>query len=132
MILLDTSAAFALADSADERHADAIRLLEQIRSEKRVLFTHSYVLCEAFALAQRRLGTDAALDICARLRTLPLTVVDSDVHDRAITSLKSTKRRPTSLVDAVSFVVMEDRGVEMAFAFDDDFVKGGFRLFGSR
>lgn len=132
MILFDTSAAFALADTADARHADAVRLLKQIRSEHRVLFTHSYVLCEAFALAQRRLGNEAALDITERLRSLPLTVVDSDVHDRAITSLKATKRRPTSLVDAVSFVVMEDRGVDTAFAFDDDFVKGGFRLFGSR
>jgi predicted nucleic acid-binding protein len=31
-------------------------------------------------------------------------------------------------VDAVSFVLMEERGIETAFAFDSDFEEAGFRL----
>jgi predicted nucleic acid-binding protein len=39
--------------------------------------------------------------------------------------------RQVSLVDWTSFVLMRRRGTSEAFAFDDDFTRQGFTLFGS-
>ena len=41
--------------------------------------------------------------------------------------VRSSKRR-VSFVDEVSFVVMNERRIEVAFAFDRDFEDRGFRL----
>ena len=42
--------------------------------------------------------------------------------------MRAQPRLKASIVDAVSFVVMEDRGIEEAFAFGSDFEAAGFRL----
>jgi predicted nucleic acid-binding protein len=51
-------------------------------------------------------------------------------HERAVEWLRTAGRRHVSLVDAVSFVVMRARQIEVAFAFDPHFVRAGFRLLG--
>jgi predicted nucleic acid-binding protein len=54
--------------------------------------------------------------------------VDLALHDRAISWLKARSGKVPSLVDAVSFAVMRERGIREAFAFDEDFQRAGFRL----
>lgn len=128
MILFDTSAIYALADARDRRHRAAVRILDAMERAGESLLIHSYVLLETFALLHARHGLKTALRVDGQLHALPLAVVDRALHDRAAAFLRGSPRSRASLVDAVSFVVMQDRGIDTAFAFDPDFEAAGFRV----
>jgi predicted nucleic acid-binding protein len=85
------------------------------------------VIVEAVALAQRRLGHAAARALLNGLCPLLHVVwVDEALHAAGVSALLAGARRRVSLVDWVSFEVMRRRGIEVAFAFDRDFVAQGF------
>lgn len=89
---------------------------------------HAYVVIETSALVQRRLGMKAVERLHRGL--LPIvrvTMVDTSTHQRAVERWLAQRLRGLSLVDVTSFVVMRDQGLNHAFAFDDDFVREGFR-----
>ena len=129
MIFLDTSAIYAMADRADANHARATSLLKAALASSERLVTHNYVLVESMALLQHRLGLTSALALADDARTFDVEWVTSPMHDRAVAWLRQAGRRQVSLVDAVSFVVMRERGIEVALAFDPHFVREGFRPF---
>lgn len=130
MILLDTSAIYALANDGEAKHGAAVELLDRVQREGRELLTHTYVLVETFALLHRRHGIATAARVSDELRAVTTIVVDRELHDRAVSRLRHRTASKASLVDAVSFVLMGDRGIDEAFAFDDDFARAGFRLYG--
>jgi predicted nucleic acid-binding protein len=56
-VFVDTSAIYALLDRSDANHARARSVLPTLRHRRPV--THNYVLVEAVALVQARLGVEA-------------------------------------------------------------------------
>lgn len=132
MILADTSALYALASELDSDHRRAVALSKAIENSGVEILVHGYVLCETFALVHRRRGLEAALRMDDFARALTTLAVDRPLHDRAADRLRSGRPRRISLVDAVSFEIMEQRGIEAAFAFDPDFERAGFRLYDGR
>ena len=126
MIFLDTSAIYALADAADPNHRRARERLETVLAEGEEILTHSYVLVEAAALLQNRLGTAIALEFSEEARSFTIEWVGETLHWAAIRKLEASPRRQLSLVDQVSFLVMRARGVVRALAFDRHFRDEGF------
>ena len=89
--------------------------------------THSYVIVETVALAQRRLGAAAVREFLQELAPVVTTVwVDEPTHQAGIAALLAALPTQVSLVDFISFEVMRDQGISTAFGFDDDFVAAGF------
>ena len=129
MILLDTSAIYALASRDDVRHVEAVAALDRAEKEGQELLVHSYVLVESFALVHRRHGFDAAARVDGDLTSVLTITVDRPLHDRAVAWLRAHPSATASLVDAVSFVVMQQRGIQDALAFDPDFERAGFRIY---
>jgi predicted nucleic acid-binding protein len=87
-----------------------------------ILVTHNYVVVEAAALVQRRLGTDAVRVLLdAWLPALSVVFVDETLHRRGEAAYLGSLGRRVSLVDAVSFELVRDARLDRAFAFDDDF-----------
>lgn len=129
MIFLDTSAIYAWADAADPNHDVAVRRLTMILESGEELLTHNYVLVEAAALLQSRLGLAAALKLAKDSAAFVIEWVDDDLHAAGIRELERSKKRHLSLVDQVSFLVMRHRRVAIVFAFDPDFTSAGFHLF---
>lgn len=127
MIFVDTSALYALADSADPNHEKARRILDELLNRGEILLTHSYVLVESIALVQHRLGAAPAVRL-AESRGFEVAWVDAPRHDQAVHVLRARTRRRVSFVDIVSFEVMRARGIGTAFAFDEDFQREGFAL----
>ena len=127
MIFLDTSAIYALADRADENHRPATDLLRTILLSGDQLLTHNYVLVESMALLQHRLGLKSALQLADDAKGFELVWIGRTTHDEAVASLRAANRRQVSLVDAMSFMIMREHGIEVAFAFDPHFVEQGFR-----
>ena len=54
--------------------------------------------------------------------------VDATLHEAGLDLLLTERRRQLSLVDALSLVVMAQRRLEGAFAFDPHFEQEGFTL----
>jgi predicted nucleic acid-binding protein len=131
MIFLDTSLIYALADQTDPQHAQAKERLQAVLESGVEIFTHNYVLVEAMALIQSRLGLGAAVRLARDSRAFVIEWVDEATHEEAVRRLARLGRQGVSLVDQVSFLVMRRRGVGIALAFDADFEAEGFRLFGA-
>lgn len=107
-------------------HEAAARCFDDLTAEPGAI-THNYVVLEASALVQRRLGSEATRDLLEELvPALEIRWVGAELHDRASAGLLAAGRRRVSLVDWVSFEVMRRHGIERAFAFDRDFVAQGF------
>ena len=131
MIFLDTSAIYALADATDPQHGQAKERFQIVLESGEEIFTHNYVLVEAMALIQDRLGLEAAVRLARDSRAFNIEWVDEATHEEAVRRLARLGKRRVSLVDQVSFLVMRRRGAEIALAFDADFQAECFRLFGS-
>lgn len=126
-VFVDTSHLYALLDEDDANHRTAVRTWRQALDDE-PLVTHAYVVIETSALVQRRLGMAAATHLHrALLPAVSLIAVDEPTHARAVERWLTTAARQLSLVDITSFVVMADRGISAALAFDRDFEGAGFR-----
>lgn len=128
MIFLDTSAIYAWADAADANHDTAVQRLQAILDSGEALVTHNYVLVEALALLQSRLGLAAAIKLAKDSAAFVIEWVDDDLHSSGLHELEQSKKRQISFVDHISFLVMRRRELTTAFAFDPDFTSAGFRL----
>ena len=129
MTFIDTSAIYAWVDVNDPQHTRAVDLLRWLLERGEPLLTHSYVLSETVMLLQRRIGVDAALRGARNARQFEIEWVTSALHDEALDRMERSQRRRVSFVDHVSFLVMRQRRIETAFAFDPHFEREGFRLF---
>jgi predicted nucleic acid-binding protein len=125
---VDTSALYPLLAADDEVHDAAVHhFTVTVRSAG--YLTHAYVVVEALALVQRRLGMAAVrrlLDIMQP--TVTVVAVDTPLHDAAVAALLAAGSRSVSLVDRVSFELMRRQGIDEAFAFDDNFIGAGFSV----
>jgi len=126
-VFIDTSAIFAFLDADDARHAAAAEIWSSLGRRAEILLTHNYVLLEAAALIQGRLGQDALRDFLEAIAPL-LTIIwiDESVHGAAAAALLTAGRHDLSLVDCASFEVMRRAGIRTFFAFDPHFEEMGF------
>jgi predicted nucleic acid-binding protein len=123
----DTSGLLAFLVESDREPRIARAAFALARSQSRLLLTTSYVLSETYALLGRRAGWDAVSGF--REGFAPLLVVawvDAALHEAGLDLLLARRRRRLSLVDAVSFVAMRQRGLTQFFGFDADFEAEGF------
>lgn len=131
---LDTGYLIALEDTDDDNHEPAREhwkgSRQRISSGTLRLTTTSYVLDEVVTFFNVRGHHLKAVELGERLMdsaSLELVHVDEDLIQRAFAYLKQHQDKRYSLTDCVSFIVMVDRGILTAFAFDRHFVQAGFR-----
>jgi predicted nucleic acid-binding protein len=118
-----------LLSASDSEHGRAARTFERLLTTGERLVTHNYVVVEACAIVQRRLGIEALRVL--RDDLLPVVTiewVDRALHDQALAATIAAARRDVSVVDRVSFELMRGLGIRVAFAFDDDFEREGFSV----
>ena len=129
MIFADTSGIYAALVATDARHAKASAVWqEQLHSKQRFLTT-SYVVHEAVALLQARLGISAVqrwrIDVEP---VLDIVWVDALLHRTAMAALVVSAKPDVSLTDWVSFEVMRRMDAHTAFAIDRHFSDEGFTV----
>lgn len=125
-MLLDTSGLFCIHDQRDSRHKEAANFYRAARQ----MLTTSYVLTEFVALAHAR-GMQRAktLVFLADLINVPrleVVWVEEGLQQRAMDLLEARLDKTYSLCDAVSFVLMRERGVLEALTTDKHFEQEGF------
>ena len=125
-MLLDTSGLLCCFDADEARHEDAVRSYE----EAPLRLTHNHVLAEFVALAQaRHLPREDSLAFAADVLVDPeieVVWVDSALHNEAMRLLQSQLDKTYSLCDAVSFLLMQQRGILNALTTDHHFEQAGF------
>jgi predicted nucleic acid-binding protein len=128
-VFVDTSGLYAALNAADQDHAVAAPLLDTLLSGGASLVTSSYVVLETTGLLQRRIGNTAARGFLLEfLPSLDVAWVESELHDRGVEAWPAAGRGDLSLVDCVSFALMHELRLDLAFAFDRHFEEFGFRL----
>ena len=125
-MLLDTSGLLCLYDRKENRHTDAVRLYRAAQSR----LASSYVLAEFIALTHARgLQRVSVLTFVRDLLANPvieLVWVDEALNSRALDRLEARLDKTYSLCDAVSFVLMRERGLTEALTTDHHFEQEGF------
>ena len=125
-MLLDTSGLMCLFDRHDFRHQEAL----DFYNATSVRLTHNYVLVEFVALAQvRHAPREEALALVAALfddSEVDITWVDERLHQSALALLRERLDKAWSLCDAVSFLLMRQRGFTEALTTDHHFEQAGF------
>lgn len=133
LVFIDSGAWIALASTRDPLHDRARAAWEQLLGAGAKLHTSVAVVQETFTFLDRNAARQAALawkdslKTAPRLKTLPATAADLE---RAWSYFERTDLHKLSVVDAVSFVLMTERRIRVAFAFDSHFAAAGFRMVG--
>ncbi len=128
-VFVDTSAWYVLALSSAPQHSKCSEALRyRVQRGARVVTTN-LIVAETHALLLRRTSRKVALTFAREVVRSPNIVVSSsaEYEESAITDwLEKFGDQSFSLTDAVSFVVMTDRGIREALALDHHFAVAGF------
>ena len=125
-VFVDTSAMLALVNEDDSFHEAAVDTWRGI-SRTRELHTTNAVVFEMIALTQRRYGMGSVRAFFDNyLPSLDIEHVSADVFDAASSAFLRANSRKLSLVDCISFQVMDRRGIRSAFTYDRHFREAGF------
>lgn len=132
-VFVDTGAWIALALTRDPLHARARAAWEQLLGAGARFHTSVPVVLETFTFLDRNAARDVArawkdsLKTVSCLRVLPATGKDLE---QAWRYFERPDLHKLSAVDALSFVLMAQRRIRVAFAFDSHFAAAGFRMVG--
>ena len=128
-IFADTSGIFALLVQNDSMHMRAKQIFTYFAQQRAQLLTSSFVLVETVALLQRRVGLAAVHDFQTKIiPLLDIVWVNADWYSRAIQRLFGHNSQQLSLVDCLSFEIMESQEIEVVFTFDMHFPQNGFTI----
>ncbi|MCG2769798.1 MAG: PIN domain-containing protein [Anaerolineae bacterium] len=131
-IFVDTSAWDAIADAGDPNHEMSLLFNDEIADRCRLVVTN-YVLDELYTLLmmnvghQRTVDFKRKLDVLAQEGILVIIWVSEDIAAEAWTVFEQFNvDKQWSFTDCVSYVVMKQREIVEAFAFDHHFAQMGF------
>jgi len=128
-VFIDTSALISIIDQDQPAHVEASALWESLCEAHEGLLTSNYVLVETFAIVQKRFGLSVARALHERIApVLQVVWVTPELHDRAWGHVLAEGSRQLSLIDTVSFDIIEREEATHVLSFDKHFVDRGFRL----
>ena len=133
LVFVDTGAWIALALTRDPLHPRASETWTQLARAGARLHTSVSIVVETFTFLDRNTERNVALawkdslEVVPRLRVLPCTSRDLKL---AWKYFDRPDLHKLSAVDALSFVLMAQGRIRVAFAFDSHFAAAGFRMVG--
>ena len=129
-VFLDTAYAIALSVESDEHHDRAEELAEHLEAEATRLVTTRAVLLEIGNALSKKRYRKAALELLDVLDQDPLVEIVSlseELYKQALELFRNRPDKDWGLVDCVSFIVMQERGLTEALTTDEHFEQAGFR-----
>jgi uncharacterized protein len=129
-VFLDTAYAIALSVESDEHHERAVELAEQLEAHVTRLITTRAVLLEIGNALSKKRYRKAAVELLDALEQDPQVEIVSLSEELFEQTLELFRNRPDKewgLVDCMSFVVMQERGLTEALTTDEHFDQAGFR-----
>ena len=129
-VFADTSGWAHAFINTERYHLEAATLLTEWQQQRRVVVTTNYVLSELIPLFVRMgVPRESSLDYIDTLRAsnwVEIVHIDESLDKKAWQFLAERLDKQWSLVDAASFVVMQERGMTEALASDHHFEQANF------
>jgi len=129
---LDSSFLYALIDDGDPGHAQAASLYAEYEG---AFVLSSYVFAETISLVTKRFGKSQAMAAGQWIRRSKRTAIVHPGTDEFESAWSLFVERPEAdfdLVDALSFRMMLNQGLDTAFSLDRHFAQMGFTVRPSR
>lgn len=129
-LFLDTSFAISLSIASDQHHLRALTLSQQLQAAERPLVTTMTVPLEIVNILAGPRFRHGAVTLIREILEDPDTDVirlDDDLIDGAFEMFEQHHDKDWGLVDCISFVVMQERGITDALTADRHFQQAGFR-----
>ncbi len=127
-LFVDTGYVIALINQDDQHHQQALQLAEQY--EGTPIVTTDAILLE-IGNALSRIARNEATAIIHHFQTAPkvtLVSLTPELMNAALNLYTKHQDKTWGLVDCISFVVMQNRKISVALAFDRHFFQAGFTL----
>jgi predicted nucleic acid-binding protein len=126
MIFVDTGFFYALASAKDPDHDRVVEVFETFRNQRLsdVLLTTNHVVFETIQLARSRRGRAMAVSVGKELYSQKLARihwVTPEEEKAAFDYMIKYKDQNYSLVDCLSFFIMDQLGIDEALAVDSHF-----------
>ena len=130
-IFVDTSFVLALINQRDQYHEQAQKF--SLKFEQAPLVTTVAVLLEIGNVLASGFKKEAIAVISLLRNSSRVGVVELDglILEKALESYQKFDDKAWDLVDCISFVVMQERGLTDVLTFDHDFKAAGFNLVSS-
>ena len=130
-IFVDTSFVLALINERDQYHDQAQEL--SLKFEQAWLVTTVAVLLEiGNALASGfKKEAHAVISLLRTSNRVEVIELDADIFEKALAMYETFDDKAWGLVDCISFVGMQERGLVDVLTFDRDFKAAGFNLISS-
>lgn len=103
--------------------------MTDLRAKKARLFTTEAVLFElanALSAIEFRTRTVSFIDTLRRLASFKIVPANVELFEKAWSLYRERPDKEWSLTDCASFVVMRERGINLAFTSDRHFEQAGF------
>jgi len=130
-VFIDTAGWANLFLRTDSHHRQANEWFLQARQQNWQMVTTNYVVLELVSLLNRplRVPRPPLFNYVEGVRTAPyvtLIHIDAATDAAAWTLLKNREDKPWSLVDATSFIIMQQLGIREALTTDHHFEQANF------
>ena len=129
-VFLDTGYSIALSVESDEHHERAEKLAEQLEAEQTPLVTTQAILLEIGNALSKERYRAAAVELFDALEEDPLVEIvplTEEIFAQALDLFRNRSDKEWGLVDCVSFIVMQERGIKEALTPDKHYEQAGFR-----
>ena len=129
-VFLDTAYAIALSVESDEHHERAEILAEQLEAEQTRLVTTRAILLEIGNALSKKRYRKAVIELLDALEQDPQVEVvplSEELFEQALELFRNRPDKEWGLIDCVSFVVMQERGLTEALTTDVHYEQAGFR-----
>ncbi len=130
-VFLDTSYAIALSAISDDFHDQAVEIAYQVETEKTRLVTTQAILLEIGNALSRQRYRRAAIALLRSLQSDPkveIVPLSEANYTQAFQLFSRRLDKEWGLVDCLSFVTMQNRGITAALTTDDHFRQAGFQV----
>lgn len=127
-IFVDTSFIIALVNVRDQYHQEAISIADEY--DKQLLVITDAVILEIANALSRNYKSEAIqiIENFFASKNVEVVSLTPALFDRAFYLYKDREDQTWGLVDCISFIVMQDRNMDIAFTFDRHFVQAGFKI----
>lgn len=129
-VFLDTGYTIALSVESDEHHERAVELAEQLEAEQTRLVTTRAILLETGNALSKERYRKSAIELLNALEEDPLVEIiplSEELFAEAFELFRNRPDKEWGLVDCVSFIVMQERGLTEALTPDKHYEQAGFR-----
>ena len=130
-VFLDAAFAIALSSPNDFFHQQAVHLADQLQDAGTHLVTTRAVLLEIGNALSKQRYRHAAVSLLKALEADPMVTIiplTEQLYERSFQLFRERPDKEWGLIDCVSFVVMQERGIWEALTTDGHFQQAGFRV----